>query len=59
MLLQQYFFQLQFKPDKDMILADTFPCAYTSDVGDNELENDLECAVYLEVSTAPITDDCH
>jgi len=54
--LQQYSFHLQFKPGKEMILADTLSHAYLSDGGDNELERELECAVHLVVSTAPITD---
>jgi len=51
--LQQYSFHLQFKPGKDMILADTLSRAY---LGNKELENELQCAVHSVVSTAPITD---
>lgn len=54
--LQQYSFQLQFKPGKDMVLADTLSRAFISDGGDDELERELECAVHLVVSAAPITD---
>ena len=54
--LQQYSFHLQFKPGKDMILADTLSHAYLPDEGDKELENELQCAVHLVISTAPITD---
>ena len=39
-----------------MVLADTLSHAYISDEVDNELEKELECAVHLMVSTAPVTD---
>ena len=54
--LQQYSFHLQFKPGNEMVLADTLSQAYISDGGDHELERELECAVHLIISTAPITD---
>lgn len=57
MQLQKYTFEQKFKPDKEMVFADTLLCAYIqSDPTDNRLEEELTCAVHSVVEKTLITD---
>ena len=55
--LQKYSFTLKYKPDKEMLLADTLSRAYLEDEPPSEdLGEDLVCAVNQVISNLPVSD---
>ena len=55
--LQKYSFTLQYKPGKEMKLADTLSCAYIKEcVSLQESLENLPCMIHMVLSNAPFTD---